>query len=86
MSDQGDGVALMSTRHPYLITDDMNVAGLKALQESVVKCEWSGDAMPTDTLRAIYTAMRDAEPPELDFDNWPPEDSIETVEIEIIKR
>jgi len=80
MSDKGDGVALTSTVHPLNITEEMKQAGAIALASFDLN---NHAAKVYDVVAAIYTAMRYAEPPELSLDDWPSDDSIETVEIEI---
>lgn len=79
MTTEGDGVALHATRHPIEITEAMITAGEEAARDNIGFVEWHDDAGWHSTLRAVYTAMCDAAPPEPEID----EDSLVTTEVEI---
>lgn len=59
----GDGVALYATSHPLNVTPEMMAAGLAA-----TKAEWRPGSNWENMVKAVYTAMRHAEPPEPDFE------------------
>ncbi len=81
--DEGDGFALFATNHPIEITEAMVMAGEEAAQDSIGFVEWHGDASWQTMLRAVFTAMCRAAPPEPDWDEWPSEDSLVESTVEI---
>lgn len=76
MTDDTEGFALFATDHPVEITEAMVAAGIKAAQDG------DGKRSP-EIVKAIFEAMCRAAPPEPDWDEWPSEDSIETVTAEV---
>jgi hypothetical protein len=63
MTEESDGIALHSTPHPFDITPQMVAAGRAAAE-----AEWRPDSNSQNMVRAVYTAMRHAEPPDPELD------------------
>ena len=78
----GDGVARYSVPHPLEITEAMVEAGKDAARDSIGFVEWHDDADWPSMLRAVYTAMCNAAPPEPDLD----EDALVETTIETAPR
>ncbi len=83
MTDDTEGFALFATEHPIEVTEAMIAAGEEAAKDSLGFVEWHGDANWQTMLRAVFTAMCRAAPPEPDWDEWPSQGSLVEATVEI---